>query len=62
VDLMIAVSPSPNLIDHVSPYPVDIFHASPSCSLPSPSPECCDLSLIDSHAVLEGNELTVLSP
>jgi len=38
MDVMVAVSPSLDLVDHVSPDPLDVSHAS-SCSLPSPSPE-----------------------
>jgi len=56
VDVVVAVSLSPDLVDHVSPDAINIFHASPSCSLPSHSFGCCDLSPIDSHAVPEGNE------
>ena len=54
MDVVVAVSPSPDLIDHVSPDPLDISHVS-SCSLPSLSPEYCDLLPIDSLAVLKGN-------
>jgi len=54
MDVVIAVSPSPDLIDHVSPDPLDIFHVS-LCLLSSLSPEYCDLSPIDSLAVLKGN-------
>jgi len=57
VDVVVAVSPSPDLVYNVSPNPLNIFHACPSCSLPSPSLKCCDLSPIDSHAVLERNEV-----
>ena len=55
VDAVVAVSYNPDLVDPISPDPLDIFHVSLSCLLPSPSPEYCDLLLIDSHAVLEGN-------
>jgi len=54
MDVLVAVYPGPDLVDHVSPDPLDISHVS-SCSLPSPSPEYCDLSPIDSLAVLEEN-------
>ena len=35
MDVVVVVSRSHDLVDHVSPNPLDIFHASPSCSLPS---------------------------
>ena len=54
VDAVAAVSSSPDLTDHVSLNPLDISPAS-SCSLPSPSPQYCDLSPIDSLAMLKGN-------
>jgi len=57
VDVVVAVSSSPDCVDLVSPDPLDIFHASLLCSLPSSSLECCDLSSIDSHVVLEENEV-----
>jgi len=57
MDVMVTVTPSPDLIDHVSPDPLDIFHAFPSCSLSSHLPECCDLSPIDSYVLLERNEV-----
>jgi len=40
VDVVFTVLPCPNHDDHVSPDPLDIFHAFPSCSLPFHSPEC----------------------
>ena len=57
MDVVVTVSPSPNLINHVSLDPFDIVHAFPSCSLPCPSFKCYDLSSIDSPAVLEWNEV-----
>ena len=54
MDVVVAVSPSLDLVDHISPVPLNISYVS-SCSLPSPSPEYCDLSPIDSLAVLEEN-------
>ena len=33
VDFVVTVSPSPDLVDHVSPDPLDIFYAFLSCSL-----------------------------
>ena len=56
VDVVFIVSCNSHLIDLVSSNPLDIFHAFASCSLPSPSLECCNLSLTDPHFVLEGNE------
>ena len=53
VDAVAAVSSSPDLTDHVSLNPLDSSPAS-SCSLPSPSPQYCDLSPIDSLAMLKG--------
>jgi len=57
MDAVVTISPSSNLIGLVSSDPLDIFHAFPSCSLLCISPECCNMSLIDSHVVLEGNEI-----
>ena len=54
MDAVAIVSSSPDLTDHVSLNPLAISRAS-SCSLPSPSPQYCDLSSIDSLAVLKGN-------
>ena len=60
VDVLVAGSPSLDLVDHVSSDSFDMFHASPSCSPPSHSPECCDMLLIDSHVMLEGIEVDYL--
>ena len=57
VDVIVTISPSPNLVNLVSSNPLNIFHDFSSCSQSSLSLECCDLSLIDSHDVLEGNEV-----
>jgi len=57
VDVVFTVLPSLVHDDHVSPNPLDVFHASPSCSLPFHSPECYDWPLVDSHVVLEGNKI-----
>ena len=54
MDAVAAVSSSLDFIDHVSQNPLDISSAS-SCSLPSPSPQYCDLSPIGSLVVLKGN-------
>jgi len=55
--VLVVGSANPDFVDNISPNPLDTFHASSSCSPPSPSPECCDMLLIDSHAILEGNEI-----
>jgi len=60
MDVVVAVSPSPDLVDHVSPNPLDISYVS-SCSLPSPS-----LSIVISHRLIflrcsRGMWLTVLN-
>jgi len=55
VDVVVAGPASPDIVDNISPNPLDSYHASPLCSPPSPSPACCDMLLIDSHVILEGN-------
>jgi len=57
VDVVVTVSTSPNLVDNISPGHLDTFHASPSFFPPSPSPECSDMLLINSHVILKGNEV-----
>jgi len=57
VDGMAAGPTSPDFVDNISPNSLDTFHASSSCSAPSASPKCCDMLLIDSHVILEGNEV-----
>ena len=57
MDVVVTLLPSVNLINHVCLDPSNIFHPSPSSSLSFPSPECSDLSAIDSHIVLEGNKV-----
>ena len=57
VDAEVIVTTSPNVVENISPDPLDTFHASPSYSLPSPSPECHNLSLVACHDVLEGAEI-----
>ena len=60
MDVVAAGSTSPDIVDNISPNPLDSFHASPSCSPPSPSSACCDMLLIDSHVMLEGIEVDCL--
>ena len=55
VDVMVTLPASPDMIDNISSDPLDPFHASSLCSLPSLSPECCNMSLVNYHDVLEGN-------
>ena len=57
MDVVFAGQTSHDFVENISPHPLDTFHASSSCSRPSPSPEYCDILLIDSHAILEGNEV-----
>jgi len=54
VDVVITVPASPDMVDSISLDPLDTLHASPACSLPSPSPECHNLLLTEYHVILEG--------
>ena len=49
------VAGCPDLLDCIFSNLFDIFYASLSCSLPSPSPKCHNMSAIDYHDVIEGN-------
>jgi len=60
VDAVVAVSYNPDLVDPISPDPLDIFHASLSCSPPSPSLECCDLYRLILMRCFRGMMLKVL--
>jgi len=62
VDIMVVVSPYHDLIHHTSPNPLDIFHASPSCPLPSLpwSVVICQQLILMQY--MRGVRLTVLSP
>jgi len=54
-DVVVTNPTSPDPIFNISPDPLDAFHVSSSCSLPSPSPKCHNISLVNHHDVLEGN-------
>ena len=54
MDVVVAESPSPDVIASVSPDHVDVPHVPPPPSLPSPSLECCSLIGTDYHDVLKG--------
>ena len=58
VDIMVAVSPSLDLVDHISIDPLDIFHAFSSRSLPFPPPSL-SVAIMLCFRVMR---LTVLSP
>jgi len=57
VDVVITVPTSFDMVDDISPEPLDAFHASSPYSLPSPSPECHNLSLVACHDMLEGTKI-----
>jgi len=54
VDDVATIPTSPDLVDNISPNPLDLFHAFSSGSLPSPSPEYCNMSLINHHDIPKG--------
>jgi len=56
-DVVVTVLAGPHVVDNISPDPLDTFHASSSCSLPSLSTEHYNLSLVACHHRLEGNEI-----
>ena len=51
-DVMIIVPTSSYIIYNISHDPLDTLHASPSCSLPSPSLGCHIMPSVDFHGVL----------
>jgi len=53
VDVVVAKQASPDLVDDISPDPLDIFHAFSSCLLPSFSLECHNMSLVNYQDMLE---------
>jgi len=61
VDAVATISTSPDLIDNISPNPYPL-HAFSSSSLPSHSPECRNMSLVNHHDVLKGNVIDCLEP
>jgi len=60
VDVVATILISADLVGNISVDPVAPFHAFSSGSLPSPSPECGDMLLIDSYMILEGNGVDYL--
>jgi len=44
-DVVVTVPASPDMVDNISPNPLDAFHASSLCPLPSPSLECYNISI-----------------
>jgi len=57
VDVEVTITTSLDLVESISPDPIDTLHASPSGSPPSPSPACSNLSLIEYHVTLEGKKV-----
>jgi len=55
VDVVLTIPTGSVMVDDVSLDPLDTPHASPLCSLPSPSPECHNMSLADFHDMLQGD-------
>ena len=55
-DVVVTVPTSFDMVDN-SPDPLNSFHASSSCLLPSPFPECHNMLLVNYHDVLKGNEV-----
>jgi len=55
VDVVITMPTSFVMTDDVSLDPLDTPHASPLCSLPSPSPECHNMPFADFYDMLQGD-------
>jgi len=55
-NLVVTVSASLDMVDNSANH-LDSFHTSSSCSLPSPSPVCHNMSLFQFYDMLEGNEV-----
>ena len=55
VDVVLTVPTSSVMTDDVPLDPLDTQHASPLCSLPSPSPECRNMPFADFHYMLQGD-------
>ena len=62
IDVMVTIPTSSNLVDNMSPNPLNAFHALSSCSPPSPFPECRNMPLINYHDVLKGNVVGYVDP
>ena len=61
VDAVATIPTSPDLIDNISPNPYPL-HAFSSSSLPSHSPECRNMSLVNHHDVLQRNLVGRVEP
>jgi len=61
VDVVINVPASFDMVDDISPDLLDTLHAFPSCSLPSPSPECHNLLPAECHDMLERSEIDCMN-
>jgi len=55
VDVVAIVLTSSVMVGNVSLDPLDTPHASPSCSLRPPSPECHNMPSTDFHDMLQGD-------
>ena len=44
VDVVVIVLTNPDMVDNISPNALDASHVSSLCSLPSPFPECHNMS------------------
>ena len=62
MDVIETLPASPDMIDNMSPDPLNAFHASSLCSLPSPSPEYYNILLVNHHDMLNGNVFDCMSP
>jgi len=57
LDAEVTITTSPDVVENISPDPLDTLHVSLSGSSPSPSPKCHNLSHVVWHDMLEGNEI-----
>jgi len=57
VNAKVIVPTSPDLADHTPLDHLDTFKSFSSCSLPYPCPECCNMSLVEYHDMLEGTKV-----
>jgi len=60
-DVVVTVLAGPDMVDNISPDPLDRFHAPSSCSLPSLSPKPCNLLLVACYDMLEGHEIDCMN-